>query len=576
MNRRPLQGLCAAFLLTPASWQGVTGPLPGKPRGAEPLLGIEHVSDHVALSIYHDVRVDGRWILYFQNESSATGDLNGDGDTSDEVYHVHDMGAGVTRNLALAADQFPGIKALAGGRALVLAGEYDQGQTDLNGDGDTQDRVLFAADLATGTTRNSGLAAPVGVDGVLVGDRVVFPVVEIDQGGESWVAYVWDLSSPDPPFSLGHALTSDMRSHQSFVLIPVFEYWQEDDLNGDGDTLDQVLHAFDLGDPFPVPVNTGLAIGHLEALGRYSAFLVDEARQEADLNEDGDLGDLVLHVFDLETNQLLNLHLAVFVASIHLGGVEVALDTDFVLTDEAVVFHVPEYLQGGLDLNGDGDDEDFVLFLHELSTHTTRNLGFSAWAFTQGDGVVVFHANEQAQGADLNEDGDQVDFVPHVHRVATATTLDLGLQSGVLAGFSSVLPSPAALHAPWAALRIPEFGQDRNGDGDGEDGILFLVDLASGQLLDQHVSAYPSSFSPGGVLTVQISESEEALDLNGDTDQTDLVVHFLQPRSGLLVNTGPLTGSTSDGWPLGPGFEQRHPLRVGISGLRVARLNARF
>ena len=221
-----------------------------------------------------DVSVAAGRAAYLRPESTtgtgpcASGSLNGDGDTDDEVVQLVD-GLGATENLGIAG------RALAMSADIVAAvvPEADEDDTVLNGDGDTDDGVLFIYDLATTSWSNSGLAS---ADTLRVtGSRVAFVVPEADQG-----------AGP---------------------------------LNGDGDSDDGIAHVLDhdaatvtdlqiatedmvLGDP----VGTTCGARHLLAVR------VDEAEQGAGaLNGDGDSDDSVLHVFDIETSILANLAQAV-------------------------------------------------------------------------------------------------------------------------------------------------------------------------------------------------------------------------------------------------------------------------
>ncbi|MCZ6793153.1 MAG: dockerin type I repeat-containing protein, partial [Planctomycetota bacterium] len=123
----------------------------------------------------------------------------------------------------------------------------------LNGDGDAEDRVVHVPDLDTGTTTNLELA-PSGGGRILYGTRLFFRVRE--QGGQ--------------------------------------------DLNGDGDSEDSVLHLHDLDTG--TTTNLELAGRVSFSSGKWLAFAVSESEQGADLNGDGDSDDdSVLHVADWST-----------------------------------------------------------------------------------------------------------------------------------------------------------------------------------------------------------------------------------------------------------------------------------
>ena len=76
-------------------------------------------------------------------------DLNGDGDTRDKVLHVHDFVFSATTNFAIHALDNRYFQ-LEGGRLVFLAGEREPslgGPIDLNGDSDTFDLVLHFSTL---------------------------------------------------------------------------------------------------------------------------------------------------------------------------------------------------------------------------------------------------------------------------------------------------------------------------------------------------------------------------------------------------------------------------------------------
>ena len=150
-------------------------------------------------------------------EPDQRADLNGDGDTSDTIAHLHDAATGLTRNTGLS-----GAAMFLGGSALfVFVHETSQG-CDLNGDGDLLDEVVHVYDIASQQTTNLGMAAhsfiPSDPPFVSVSDRAFsFTAPESDQG--------------------------------------------DTDLNGDGDTLDQVVHVYDT--QRSQLLNLGLAIAHV-------------------------------------------------------------------------------------------------------------------------------------------------------------------------------------------------------------------------------------------------------------------------------------------------------------------------
>ena len=67
------------------------------------------------------------------------------------------------------------------GQVYFLASESDQGNTDLNGDGDAADNVVHCLDPDTGTVVNLGVSARRPILNTLT--RVVWSTSEVDEGG---------------------------------------------------------------------------------------------------------------------------------------------------------------------------------------------------------------------------------------------------------------------------------------------------------------------------------------------------------------------------------------------------------
>lgn len=197
-------------------------------------------------------------------------DLNFDGDATDEVLQVL---------------TFPGLSFAGGGQAVdavgivsdkvvIITPEANEDFTDLNGDFDTNDRVIRIWDTGTSSMTEIGLAADEFVTG---GSLVAF-------------------RSPEAAFDPG----VDMI-----------------DLNDDGDLLDSVMFVYDTATD--TLINTQLAATPCvlpgcelgtpyKIQGKTVSFLTDEVEQNDDLNGDGDMIDIVLSVFNVAsvTNQLLD------------------------------------------------------------------------------------------------------------------------------------------------------------------------------------------------------------------------------------------------------------------------------
>jgi hypothetical protein len=162
------------------------------------------------------------------------------------------------------------------------------------------------------------------------------------------------------------------------------------------------------------------------------------------------------------------------------------------------------------------------------STPQTTNTGL-ALADLRGDGDLwLLSVPESAQGgADLNGDGDALDQVVSVLDLATGsvtpTSLDVTQQP-----FAPFWGVGGAL----AALGVSEEGQgglDLNGDGDATDWVLHIFEAGSGTVENLGISVAPASVAlfvdDGGVGFVVDEVSEGRGDLNGDGDTNDTVLH---------------------------------------------------
>src|SRR5262249_33660797 len=140
-----------------------------------------------------------------------------------------------------------------------------------------------------------------------------------------------------------------------------------------------------------------------------------------------------------------------------------------------IEFEVSESAQGGMDLNGDGDALDSVVFVRRLSTAATTNLGLASSGVPPAllDGFLAFTVSGESQGhTDLNGDGDvdPFDQVLFIRDLEASQTLEIPL---------ATTGSPF-LADSWLWLVVPEYQQrrDLNGDGDTLDQVAELIHLS--------------------------------------------------------------------------------------------------
>ena len=533
--------------------------------------------------------IEGNIIKFTVSEEHQETDLNGDGDTDDEVFHVYNHLDGVIINLELADSRSYHFPIINDNLIVLLVNEENQGNTDLNGDGDTDDfNVIHIYDHSTGTTTNLGLSldqVSIFDTGILYGNLIVFTVDESSQGNTDLngdgdtddfnVIHIYDHST---------GTTTNLKIDGSvdnidgnLIAFTVHESFQGNtDLNGDGDTRDGILHIYD--------PSTG-EITNLELVseppsidGNLVAFLVNERAQgDKDLNGDIDRFDEILHIYDHSTGVVTNLKIAsegVLILDNNLvafdvserfqGRIDLNGDGDIddsilhiydhstgVVTNSEIngalldvngnmlPFLVPEDLEGRIDLNGDGDtDDDYVLHIYDHSTGSITNLDLAVFFNPRIDGnLVVFVVNEQDQGnTDLNDDGDTDDSILHVYDHSTGSIINLQI-----GGFPT-------LDGNLVAFTVDEFSQgntDLNKDGDTRDEVLHIYDHSTGSIINVELAGRISSIDDNLVAFSLNEFSQGNTDLNKDGDTDDQVLHIIELTGDELFCGQPLTSYVS-------------------------------
>ena len=450
---------------------------------------------------------DGRFIAFLVPENSQGAiDLNGDGDTFDQVLHVYDVTLGRMRNLGIASTY---LLSLGGGIVATRVPESLQGGQDLNGDGDAFDQVVFVHDARKGVTKNLGLAGYVPkVDAGLV----AFSVSEAQQGGIDlngngstfdYVMHVHDVSTGTTANTGMPALQVDAMDG-GLVMFRVGEYAHGADLNGDGDLSDIVPHIY--AAKSKTLAGLGFACSYPGLLdGGVAAVQISEWSEGKDLNGDGDVYDNVVSLYDVPAGAWTHLGLAAF------GSLR--------LEQRRVACTVFESFQGGQDLNGDGDAWDQVIHVHDMNTGCTKALGAGVLIEIVGSHLCYTIAEASEGGVDFNGDGDIIDRVLHVFDVASGTVTNHALAvSGSEAGSTRVLLQVAESY---------QGGTDLNGDGDALDSVVHVLALPANNVLNLKLAGQVGRYEGAGhsMYAFSVSEFSEGKDLNGDGDMVDQLVH---------------------------------------------------
>jgi hypothetical protein len=472
-------------------------------------------ADVLQISEGYREQMDGDLLAFTVREyDQGQLDLNGDGDLHDHVLHVFDAGTGTTTNLELATYDVR----VDGSLVAFAASERDNGNVDLNADGDSYDIVLHVYDASSGTLTNLGFSSERYF--ALDGDRLAFLVTESGQGNTDFngdgdaadhVLHLFDAAS---------GATTNMQLDSRYVQLDtsilamnVRESAQGGaDLNGDGDALDEVLHVIDLVSG----TTTNLAVvptSNFQLDGNQLYFQLKEDVQ-GDLNGDGDTADIVPQIYDAVSGTTTNLGLA---------------GTSGIFDDNLLVFRVSEADQGNTDLNGDGDTTDWVLHVHDTGSGTTANFGIDALRTKFEGGQIWMVVRETDQEQDLNGDGDMVDLVVHVADPRAGTVANLGLAGSVEAG------------SELGVIEVREDSQgntDLNGDGDTEDQVFHVYDASTGTTTNTRLAGFSNVVGTDFAVLSVVERKQGGTDLNGDGDLTDGVAHVFDVSSGEITNLG--------------------------------------
>jgi hypothetical protein len=256
------------------------------------------------------------------------------------------------------------------------------------------------------------------------------------------------------------------------------------------------------------------------------AFIAHESQEATDFNGDADISDRVVHLYDDADGSITNLARAQsFVMS----------SADLHLQDDDLAFLVYEPRQGS-DLNGDLDEDDFVPHVYSISSATTANLGLEGRQPALGEGFVAFLVRESRQGEDLNGDLDQVDQVAHVYETDTGTLTNLGFDASSFQVGSSI--------GAFLARESPS--NDLNGDGDFTDSVAHVYDSTTGSVINLGLATQGVRVA-GRFVALLVSEADEGADLNGDSDSSDWVIHLYDGDTGTTTNLA----LAINGWVIG-------------------------
>lgn len=262
--------------------------------------------------------------------------------------------------------------------------------------------------------------------------------------------------------------------------------------------------------------NTGLAVrfGPTGIAAGSFAHLVDESDQQVDGNGDGDLADRILHVVDPDARTVVAVPRAWTLTGF---ATRASFGEHFALA-------VSEAGQGS-DLTGDGDLADAALSVVDARTGVVRDLGLAVESFLGARNVLSVRS--PFGGFDTNG-------ALAVYDAERDRLISLGL-----IGDGRIAASGLAIQ-----LVSERFtAVDLNGDGDQSDTVVGVYDAAQDVLANTGLAVVPSSGTdPVAVqrntLLVPVAEAAQSVDLNGDGDRSDEILHEYELTTGTRRNTG--------------------------------------
>ena len=384
---------------------------------------------------------------------------------------------------------------------------------DVNSDGDSADAYLRVVDLQAGTL--DALALSAAVSATVADGRAALLRPERDLGG-----------APDLQLGGSECLGGVGCPHE--------------DLNGDGDIEDLVVHFYsgrpsEGAPPATEAVNLALAGvldpaagrfgGGLALSGRWLAVLADEEGEGEVLNADGDSEDQVLHLQPVGASMSA-------AGWQNTGQAASAVDLVDVGDETIGAILTPEAQQPGLESSdGDGSDTLVQLVLPDadpaLRVLPIREAGIAsgdgaiqpAEEFVLGDELLAFRtreaslcANDQCGGdlsCDLNEDGDCEDAVLQVLDLAdeelAVTRAPHSVRVCQLEACNAA--TPYRVVGPTVRFLVREqdegpLGSDLNDDGDTTD---LLVALYNPRL----------PFEDAFQIVAEVVQIDDALDVSG-------------------------------------------------------------
>jgi len=206
---------------------------------------------------------------------------------------------------------------------------------------------------------------------------------------------------------------------------------------------------------------------------------------------------------------------------------------------ERALILVPDAFVGTTDI-------DEIVHLYDASgpAPVLSSLGVAGADVAISDSVAAMTVRELNQGEDRNGDGDFFDDVLAVLDLnGGLSPVNTGLPADAIAVTGSRIAlrtreSDEGAGGTGCAPTVPPGGCDLNGDGDADDGVVRVYSSTDHSVAEIRRAAHDMMVG-GDFVAFRTDEADQGgIDLNGDADATDSVMHVYDAASGKLMNTG--------------------------------------
>ncbi|MBI5416359.1 hypothetical protein HZA55_00190 [Candidatus Poribacteria bacterium] len=274
------------------------------------------------------------------------------------------------------------------------------------------------------------------------------------------------------------------------------------DLNDDGDKIDAIVRYFNV--ETKELVNTKIWGNSVYIDKGTISFTTPEGNTKQDLNNDGDMADLIVQYYDISQKALFNTKLVGF---------------DPVIKNNFIYFRT-----------NSGPYNSLIIRIYNIATGEVIDTGVEGqFSYDSIDNnIISFISNEQNMRIDLNKDGDKIDSVVGYYDV-------LNKKLNIIS-YSYFIPS---LNEGIVSFITFEgyAGLDLNFDGDRNDFILQYFDINNNLLTNTKLIAYGNVKKQKENICFDVQEYVINKDLDGDGDLEDLVVNCYNIQTRSIINT---------------------------------------